>query len=281
MAPDVVSVCLRALSFMALLQASGICVFVSLFRPYLAQSEAGIRRLGVFSAAAALPLLAGQYLLEAARMTGEMAGSLDVSLQHLVLRSPMALTLAARIAGLALIGVALRIRGRHSVAGAAGVLLVAASFALMGHTAVNPWRPLLAPAVTAHVLIAAFWFGALPALYIVTKRDAPGVAGQAIEAFSRFAVRVVPILAVLGLMMGVIFIRHVAVLREPYGWLLFAKLIGFGGLMGLAAANKSRFGPAVAAGEPKAFRQALIAEYAMIAVILSITAALTALYSPE
>jgi len=51
--------------------------------------------------------------------------------------------------------------------------------------------------------------------------------------------------------------------------------------MGLAAANKSRLGPAVALGKPRAFRQALVSEYALIVGVLAITATMTSLFSPN
>ena len=76
----------------------------------------------------------------------------------------------------------------------------------------------------------------------------------------------------------------VSVLRRPYGELLAAKVIGFGLLLGLAALNKWRWVPALAAGETAAraaLRRSIATEYALIAAVLSITAVLTAFYSPE
>lgn len=283
MSPDALSVTLRALSFLALLQAAGIAIFVALFWPFLAESRIGIRRLGIWSVVVALTLLLAQYALEPARMADDMMGVFDPSLQRLVMRSPVAVTLAARVVGLAIIGAALvRATAAGTLAGGlVGGALVAVSFALMGHTAVHPWRPLLAPAVTAHVLFAAFWFGALPALYIVTLREAPYRAGHVIDTFSRFAIWLVPALALVGLLMAVILVRRVAVFGEPYGLLLVAKVLGFTALMGLAAANKSRLGPAVALGKPRAFRQSLAVEYVLIVGVLAVTATMTSLFSPD
>lgn len=282
MSPDVLSVALRALSFVWLLQAAGIAIFIALFRQYLSESEIGIRKLGLWSAVIALPLLIAQYVLEAARMADDMTGVFDPSLQHLVLTSSVAVTLAVRAVGLAVIAAALvGATAARAIAGLVGSLLVAVSFALMGHTAVHPWRPLLGPAVMAHVFIAAFWFGALPALYIVTLREAPDRAGRVIEHFSRLALRLVPTLALVGLLMAVILVRRIEVFREPYGWLLIAKVFGFTALMGLAAANKSRLGPAVAFGNAGSFRRSLVSEYALILGVLAATATMTSLFSLE
>ena len=282
MSPDTLSVVLRALSFVALLQAAGIAIFVALFGSYVRHSQTTIRQLGVWSAVVAAPLLIGQYLLEPARMAGDLTGIFDPSLQRLAMRSPVAATLAARMVGLALIAVTLA-RGKtpRPALLIAGGLVVALSFSLMGHTAVHPARALLAPALTAHAFIAAFWFGALPALYVATAREPPEGARRLIDAFSRLAIWLVPGLALAGLVMAAVLVRRLAVFGEPYGWLLLAKAVGFGTLMALAAANRARLGPAVALGRTRAFKQSLVAEYALIAAVLAATAVMTALYSPD
>jgi putative copper resistance protein D len=73
-------------------------------------------------------------------------------------------------------------------------------------------------------------------------------------------------------------------LNEPYGKLLIAKVVGFALLMGLAAANKWRLGPALALGAvPSArwFHRSVAAEYVLIAAVLTITAVMTSFFSPE
>jgi putative copper export protein len=282
MSPDVLSVLLQALSFVALLQAAGIAAFVALFSRYLVGAGDGVRRLGAWSAAAAVPLLAAQQGLEPARMSGEFSGILDSSLQRIMLGSPIAVAFGARVLGLAMIAAGL-LRGGHTAQGvaAAGSLPVAASFALMGHTAVHPSRLLLGPALAAHVLVAAFWLGAIPALYLATLRETADLAARLIEAFSRVAVWVVPLLAVAGVVMALVLVPRIAVFSHPYGWLLLGKITGFAVLMGLAAANRWRLGPAVARGTTQAFRLSLAAEYALIVGVLAATALMTSLYSPE
>jgi len=58
LSPDALSVLLRAASFVALLQAAGISLFVALLSRHITTAGHGIRRLGVRSAVVALPLLA-------------------------------------------------------------------------------------------------------------------------------------------------------------------------------------------------------------------------------
>ena len=66
--------------------------------------------------------------------------------------------------------------------------------------------------------------------------------------------------------------------------MLIAKTAGFGVCMALAGMNKSRFAPAVGAGDERAtrsFRRIVVAEWAVIVVVLVTTAVMTSLYAPE
>ncbi|HYK99890.1 MAG TPA: CopD family protein [Steroidobacteraceae bacterium] len=280
MSPDTLSVLLRAASFVALLQAAGVVLCVALFSRHLPAAAREIRSVGVRSAAVALPLLVAQLALEAPRMAGEYAGILDGSLQRMVLGSPVAAAAGARVLGALLIAAGLPGSSRPAqVFAQGGVLLIAGSFALTGHTAVHPWRWLLAPALVIHLLIAAFWLGGIATLYLATLREGDR-AGRGVEAFSRVALWIVPLLAVAGVVMTVLLVPHLAVFAQPYGWLLLVKMSGFVLLMGLAAANRWRLGPAVAAGATRGFRRSLIAEYLLIAAVLAATAVMTSLYSP-
>ncbi len=282
MSPDTLSVVLRASSFVALLQAAGTAIFLALSGPYVSHSHAAIRRFGIWSAVVALPLLVAQYLLEPARMAGDFSGILDPALQRTAFRSSTAVTFGARLAGAVLLLAGLsRVRAVGAGLGVGGALFAAASFALVGHTAVHPWRLLLAPALMSHVFIAALWFGSIPALYLVTLREAPDLAARSVEAFSRIAIWVVPGLAIAGTVMAVVLVRHLTTFHEPYGRLLLAKIAGFALLMGVAAVNRLRLGPAVARGATQPFKRSLAVEYLLIAGILAVTATMTSLYSPE
>ena len=281
MSPDALSVLLRAASFVALLQAAGLSLFAALFSSHLSAAGTGIRRLGVGSTAVALPLLAAQLALEAARMAGEFDGVLDWSLQRMVLGSAAAAVFGVRVLGAILLVCGLSGSFRPAqVLAYGGALLVAASFALTGHTAVHPARWLLAPALATHLLIAALWLGALPALYLATSREQTGRAARLIEAFSRLAVWVVPLLAVAGIVMTLVLVPGLAVFAQPYGWLLLVKMTGFAVLMGLASANRWRLGPAVARGDTRALKGSLAAEYVLMVGVLAATATMTSLYSP-
>lgn len=284
-APDIVSVVLCSLGFVLLFQAAGIAVFVALFGSGLRDSTAVIRRSGVLAAVLSIPVLCSHYSLEAARMAGDFSGVLDASLQGLVMRSPTSEALALRLAGMGLVIVALRMpspRGR-SVA-LSGALLAAVAFTLTGHTSVHEHRPLLATLLLGHVLLGMFWFGALLPLWWVSAREPAAVAGRVVEAFSTAAVWLVPLLLLAGLGMTLGLVPGLSTFGQPYGELLIAKLALFGCLLLLAAANKRRFGPGIAAGVPSAarrFRNTVLAEGVLICAVLAVTACLTSFFSPE
>jgi copper resistance protein D len=282
-APDIVSVVLRAIGFVLLFQAGGAALFVALFAPRLHDSTARIRRIGTLAAVLAIVVLCAHYSLEAARMSGDFGGLLDALLQGIVVRSSISAALALRVAGMGLVLVSLRAPPGRAI-GVMGALLAAVAFTLTGHTSVNAERPILAPALLAHILIGMFWFGSLVPLWLVSAREVQATAADVIETFSRTAVWLVPLVLVAGLLMTVILVPGWSTFGQPYGELLIVKLILFAGLMALAAANKRRFGPGIAQGLPSAaprFRATVAAEAVLICVVLAVTACLTAFFSPE
>jgi putative copper resistance protein D len=284
-APDILSVVLRAIWFVLLFQAGGASVFVAAFGSGLPAALAKIQRLGAAAAALAMVFLCGHYSLEAARMAGDFTGVLDASLQGLVLRSPTSEALVLRLAGLGLIILSLRISAvRARPVGLIGVLFAAIAFTLVGHTSDHPYRPLLALLLLTHVLIGMFWFGSLLPLWLVSAREPAPVAGRVVESFSAAAVWLVPLLLLAGLALTAILVPGWSTFAQPYGELLLAKLVLFAGLMGLAAANRRRFGPGIAAGSPAAaaqFRKTVAAEVVLICGVLAVTAALTMFFSPD
>lgn len=284
MAVDVVAAILRALSFIALFQAAGIVVFRALFGTRVPAIAATVRKIGLAAALLAILLLAGHYAMEAARMGGTFASVLDPSLQQIALHSPAALVLAVRGVGLALVALALRASSKGTMLGIVGVVLVIASFALMGHTVTHSPRPLLALMLLIHVAVVTFWFGALVPLYLAANRESPKDAAAVTEAFSALAVWIVPVLFAVGVVLAVFIVKTFAALRSTYGALLLAKVTGFAVLMGLATLNKWRLGPALAQGDPRIgawFRRSLTMEYLLIAAVLSVTAVMTGFYSPD
>jgi copper resistance protein D len=293
---DALSVVLRALSFLALFQAAGIAIFLAFFGGGLTTSTQGIRRVGVVAAWIALPLVVGHYALEPARMAGELAGTMDPTYQGMVMDSSLSVVLALRVTGLALVLLGLRVqaatalglldsRSRAAKAlGLIGAALIAASFAFMGHTVTHANRWLLDAMLLVHLLVVAFWFGALLPLHRVSALESAPVAGRVVEEFSRRAIWLVPGLLLAGVILAAGILPSVAALSTTYGELLLTKVGGFAVLMILATLNKWTYGPLLARGDDEAargFRVTVLGEYVIIAAVLCVTAAMTTFYSPD
>ena len=285
MHPDTLSVILRSASFVALFQAAGMALFLGLFGRLLEASKEPISTIARASAFAAAILLLAQYALEAARMADDMAGILDPSLQMMAMHSASSTVLIVRLSALALIVIGVGRGGDiANIASVIGVALVASSFSLTGHTVANPMRWAMAPLLISHVMIVTFWFGALLPLYLVSTRESSAIAGRVTAAFSRLAGWLVPAIFAAGFLLGAFLVRHLAEFRLPYGLSLLGKAGGFAVLMGFAAFNKWRLGPAMASGNRQAvrvFRCSLVLEYVLITAVLTVTAAMTTFYSPD
>jgi putative copper resistance protein D len=280
---DIIAIAVRALGFVAMLQAVGMVIFTAFFGSEARGLSSELRSTAKWMAVAGLLLVGVHHLLEAARMTGTLDGIMEASLQRRALLSATGLANGLRMAGLLAVFVAAGKPGRRSqMLGLLGGLLVAVSFAATGHTAINPLRAVLAPLLALHLWVVAFWFGALWPLYRVTRLE-PVTAAAIVDRFSRLATWMVPAIALAGLGIAVAIVPTWEALWTPYGLLLSAKLLGFVLLMGLAALNKLRLAPALAQGSQTAsrlLRSSLILEFILISIVLALTASMTAMFSP-
>lgn len=282
---DVAAIALAAAGFAAVCQAAGASLFVALYGGRMAGSERCIRRLGAAAAAIGIASVTTRTLLEPAHLAGSAAGIADGSLHLLVMTSDIGTAAALRLAGLAVIAIMLCRRGRAAgTAAVIGAVLACVSFALSGHTVASPIRPLLLPLLTAHLLLASLWFGALWPLRILTRRESAVAAGAILTDYSRLATALVPALALAGMAMAAVLAEPLAAIPEsPWGRLLLLKLALFTLLMGFAAVNKLRLVPRLSAGDPRAamaLRFSIICEIALILLIFATTAVLTGLFSP-
>lgn len=281
---DWIVIGLRALAFIAALQAAGVPMFLCLFGDDLRAAGTSIRRLGQRAGAAGLLLTVAYQLATPARLTGDLSGVLDGSMQALMIESDAGTATGVRVLGLMMIALALLARRRFATTAAlAGSVLVAVSFAFMGHTASADQRWLLASLLILHLFFVAFWFGALQPLVLASRHEPPALSGRIVEQFSKLAIWLVPGLFVAGLAMSVMLLRGASSLLTAYGWSLLAKVSGFTVLMLLAALNKWQLGPRLVHGElgvAAAFRRSLQAEWVLIAAVLTITAVMTSLFSP-
>ena len=218
-------------------------------------------------------------------MAASFSGIWDSSLQLILLQSDSGSARAVRVLGLATI--AWGTISKHELRGTlalVGAVITLSSFTMMGHTASHPQRWLLAVLLLVHLLVAAFWFGALIAFIIGAKRELLSEFGAVVKDFSVIATWLVPSIPVAGLAMAVVLLPDIDALSTPYGRLLILKVLGFSGLITLAAWNKFRLAPALAKQDLRAlrqFRRVIGFEWAALALILAITATMTSLFGPE
>jgi putative copper resistance protein D len=276
--PDALSVVFRAISFTLLLNAAGIPIFIAAFGRLLPSSVPAVSKLGWKLAIGALLFVAAHHVLEAARMTGEMSGVMDLAMQKMALQSRAGAAFAMRVLGLALVAGGLRRAPRLALLGS---LLSVTAFTLVGHTVTTPHRLAAAVLITLHLLVVAFWLGALWPLYLAATREQPSVIASVINAFSVAAAWVVPLILLAGIGLTVVLVPSFSTFRQPYGQLLLVKVGLFAVLMAIASLNKWRFGPACAEGDTAAFKRTVLIEYVLICLVLAVTATMTTFYSPE
>ena len=279
----------KALGYAASLLAMGGAIFLAVFRAEMGHGlgdgervARGLRRLTAAAAVLGIAVLVLRVEIRAARISGMgPAGMVDPLMLGIVWDSPLGSAGTWRVAGLALV-LAVLWRGAAGTAlSLAGALLVAASYTQVGHSLDGP-RWALGTLLTLHLLAASFWVGALWPLRRAAALG-PGAAAL-LHRFGVVATGVVALLAAMGATFAWLVVDDVErLLGTAYGWTLLAKVTLVVGLTGLAALNKLRLVPALAAGRAgaaPALRRSIAAEVAVVAAILLATAALTTLTTP-
>ena len=282
---DGLSIALKALMYLALLQAAGGVFYLAIFESRLRDSVSAVRVVTTGAAIACVLLTVSYTAYQAARMSGDLSGIFDRHLQRLVWRSTTGASAALRIAAMGLVSwYGCRRPGSNGVVRQAGAAAAVLSLLLLGHTSVHPERWLLAPLLALHLLIAAWWFGSLMPLALVARREDASASLSVVNRFSTIAGWLVPGLALAGLGIGWILTGGRYSTDDPYDLALTGKALGFSLLMGLAALNRWRLGPRLISGLPDAVRTFVVSlaiEYLLVAGVVAVTAVMTSLYSPE
>lgn len=234
-------------------------------------------------------------VLQTAVVAGSLSAALDPSTLASVV-SEMAMGAASLARALAAV-VALHVLllappGRAAwIAASALGAVAAASMAWMGHGAATegPGGGLHLAADIAHLAAAAVWVGALVfflGLAGVSRRDARQAPTfhAALAGFSGIGSGVVAVLVASGLINSWFLVGPMgvaALVRTPYGLLLLLKLVLFGAMVVLAAANRFRLTPALreALVEPappstavKALRRSLVLELSAAMALVAVVA---------
>jgi putative copper export protein len=280
---DVAVAAARGVVFAAALQAAGAAMFRAMIGPSPEHVEAFIRRLIVGAALVTIVAVLARSALEPARMAGTLSGVSDPFLWSLLWQSDVAVAQASRLVGAGILLLATISERRGAAVGRwIGIGLIVVSFATMGHTRAHSGSLPLGAFLVVHTGVAAFWFGALWPLLIVLRHADADESTRMLGAFSTVAVRAVPALFAAGIILAVLLIGSVAGLASSYGRLVVLKLVLFALLLGLAAANRYRWVPRLAAsGDGAPLRATIAMEIALMLGAIGATAVMTTLYSPD
>lgn len=282
----------RWLGYATVMLAAGGLLFLLWIHDRTRDERGGLVR--ITSAAAAAGILV---TLVAVGVQGALTSGLGVealtspAVLGGVLNSSYGTAAAVRIAGLLIVGLALR--GLWStpatVAGIAGALLALSSFALTGHSVTTDPRWLAAGAVFAHTLFGAAWFGGLVLLAVVLRRRHAGDAvggGRMVARFSSYALATVAVVVVAGSALAWAEVRSLEGLwSTSYGLTLLVKVAAVAAIIAIALYNRQRLVPAIArqgerAGDGSAWarlaRSLRVESFGIVGVLL-LTAVLTAM----
>lgn len=221
---------------------------------------------------------AAGFLLQGAALTGEASGMTDPEMLGLLWATHVGTALSLRMAGLALLlgGLAF---GRVGLwVSAAGGMLALFSFAVTGHVPDHdtPWLNAL---LVFHLGAVALWIGILTPLKRLASSSRLQEAAALGHRFGRAAAVFVPLLILAGLVMGTALTGSLTTLVVTgYGQALLLKSLLVAGLLGLAAMNKFRFVPRLAARDSRAaveLSRSISLEWGLVLAILLTTACLT------
>lgn len=181
-----------------------------------------------------------------------------------------------------------------SVAISGGILLfgLAATPGLSGHAGATEPVWLNVPADTLHVAFAGAWIGGLLTLLVCGYRavvklpaaERVGILAPVVSRYSDLALIAVAVLVVTGVYRSWVEVQALrAFVEAPYGWVLLTKLAVFVPLLVLGAVNNRLLKPRIARtaateqggdGALRTLRRSVVAEVALGAVILGLTALL-------
>ena len=219
------------------------------------------------------------FSLRGANLTGGVSGMTDPEMLGLLWTTPVGTALLLRLVGLGLLIAGLFL-GRFGIwVSVLGGIIAIWSFDHVGHVSGREIA-LLDIALTLHLLAVSLWIGVLTPLKRLASSSATYAAVADVgHRFGVVAMITVPALIIAGGYMGYELVGSLEALSTTgYGQALIIKVLLVGLLLGLAAANKLRFIPAVRAGNPAAathLSKSISVEWLVILAVLGTTAVLT------
>ncbi|HET8728123.1 MAG TPA: CopD family protein [Alphaproteobacteria bacterium] len=271
----------KVLLYGATLTAAGGAIFLLMMRDLPVDPFSRLRRWAIAWALAGMLLSVSAVVLQTMLLGGGRLSS--VALAAVATGSPGA-SLWLRLAGLGVLAAGISVWPSRSAIAASGGLLAIASFAATGHAlAAGPsWA--MQALVAVHVLVAAFWIGALWPLLLTARQDRMAGIAAVMTRFSAVATLAVPVLVLVGLTLAWQLVGGFSQLfGTTYGIALTGKVALVAGMLMLAALNKWRFLPALLQNDERTLprlRRSIGLEVALAAAILAATAVLTSFGAP-
>ena len=239
------------------------------------------RTRGLTAAFAVLGLLATllAFSLRGANLTGDISGMTDPEMLGLLWSTPVGTVLLLRLVGLSAL-IAGLFMGRVGIwVSMLGGVIAIWSFTQVGHVSGRD-TTLLDIALMLHLLAVALWIGVLtPLKRLASSSVSYASAADVGHRFGVVATVTAPALIIAGGYMSYQMVGSFsALISTGYGQALIIKVLLVGLLLGLAAANKLRFIPALRAGDPTAashLSKSISIEWLIILAMLGTTAVLT------
>lgn len=243
---DGLTVLLRAALHGASMGAIGLGLLLALMGHHLEDAQrAHLRRWLAGAALAALLVSLTALPLRALVLSGGEA-AFDGAIWQAMMVSRIGDAFWLRMAGLILLLLgAVRWPPAIALAGM-GALMVAASYAALGHSTLYRPRQELAALVTLHLMAVGFWVGSLPVLWRAARRGEHGLLAR----WSPHGAAAVAVLAMSGTLLAVLLVRRWDLLAASwYGWGLVAKLSLVLLMAALALRHRFLLTPALLRGE--------------------------------
>ena len=219
------------------------------------------------------------FSLRGVNLTGDVSGLTDPEMLKLLWTTPVGTALLLRLVGLSLLIAGLLMGRVGTWVSVLGGVIAIWSFDQVGHVS-GLGTTLLDLALILHLLAVALWIGVLtPLKRLASSSSTYASAADVGHRFGVVASATVPVLIIVGGYMGYQLVgSFTALVGTSYGQAMIIKVLLVGLLLGLAAANKLRFIPALRTGDPAVanhLSKSISIEWIVILAVLGMTAVLT------
>ncbi|MFK7846127.1 MAG: copper resistance D family protein [Rhodothermales bacterium] len=238
------SVVAKLFIYMTSFLAVGSLMFLWLLKPETKAIRRQLFKIVIWAALFSILLTLLRISLQAGQLYDEgFIGMIDADMVQIVTEGPLGNSSYLRIAGLALLIMAVFLSGMQVPLTIVGGLAVAASFALIGHATREPI--LLGVLITIHLLAVSYWIGGLYPLYkLASDKSSLNEAGDIAHRFGQQAAMIVPVLIIVGVVFAIVLTGSpLKLIGTEYGLILVLKIMLVAVLLGLAAFNKLKFVP--------------------------------------